>query len=969
MSWYNNLGDHITDYCDTETGFFPKKGEYMEFAPNEEKRLEYVCFVPEDGIYTVQTDIDRKIYVSVNGESVAYTGFSLKGYLPQVTRHFCKGANTLEFYFKNNRNEAVSTKFHARLIDEEGEVVPQDRMHEYIDAPKKQSLRQMPELSNWREGAGKGFKSAGRFGYTKGDGLLDYSMPSFGIIAKPHVSGSHRWTKNQLWSFSVLPDGMETSGSLYKNYVPGDNEKIDVDWSSVRWTRPDANGNPFTIDYSLIAPELLVETVADSFTLSELAGSVSCKRMLLPLRDGVLEHSDCDGVFYDEQLHGPLVENWILLYSNNAFPEIPILLIFRTPPKKILVNRNSKGAARRVDFYFGESLEWAMLGFPKGISMEDPDDVNDAYIENLISICRKRSKTSLARPVACEEYYKIEDNRVDILQQYHYKYFDDVFGTEKINMAPLPPPLMLAAEENSEIVPDTDATSFDLPTKYGPFYAVLNSKWSSYSIPIPDTRRDFVLQKAKGGVFNEDFENFLAYHDNIKEIPNPGVHQFLFSFVIPFMTFNELTEKQKEQLKERLVRNLERCCDPDSSYMARNGKRCYMWYNRTEPYSGVSYLMNYLHVIGINDLPNCEKETVSNSAYPFIEVDWGNGIGLYSIYLAALFTGRWDIIRNRWDVIRQAFDFYLVLMDWACMCTGYCENGHAWSDGTNYGGYLGFINMAEIIGDHKAYEEGIYAYAKMTAERMGLFVSGQNYFYKYYKVDKWYAEKFFCEELNYKYHHLSWPNDKMHGSFRMEGLYNLTTEGHYPEAVNMYSTYMGNALQDTLNAVEKSQPKEMSVVGPVADGKELFYHSTDAQLGEQEVYSYLLTSLYSGRYKPETIRKKIDEAVLNGRLSREFLGTSLSYRRVPNNWTEVYLRGQATCFDQVKVTLWKGIEIVKTEYPEFEIKVIDAEDAWIEFRSKKAFVLKVNGTELPCSEKRGNLYRYRIFKSGTFCIE
>ena len=129
------------------------------------------------------------------------------------------------------------------------------------------------------------------------------------------------------------------------------------------------------------------------------------------------------------------------------------------------------------------------------------------------------------------------------------------------------------------------------------------------------------------------------------------------------------------------------------------------------------------------------------------------------------------------------------------------------------------------------------------------------------------------------------------------------------------------------------------------------------------------TSLYSGRYKPETIRKKIDEAVLNGRLSREFLGSSLSYRRVPNNWTEVYLRGQATCFDQVKVTLWKGIEIVKTAYPEFEIKVTDAEDAWIEFRSKKAFVLKVNGTELPCAEKRGNLYRYRIFKSGMFCIE
>ena len=69
------------------------------------------------------------------------------------------------------------------------------------------------------------------------------------------------------------------------------------------------------------------------------------------------------------------------------------------------------------------------------------------------------------------------------------------------------------------------------------------------------------------------------------------------------------------------------------------------------------------------------------------------------------------------------------------------------------------------------------------------------------------------------------------------------------------------------------------------------------------------TAAFGGVYDND---EKIDEAVLNGRLSREFLGSSLSYRRVPNNWTEVYLRGQATCFDQVKVTLWKGIEIVKT---------------------------------------------------------
>ena len=67
-------------------------------------------------------------------------------------------------------------------------------------------------------------------------------------------------------------------------------------------------------------------------------------------------------------------------------------------------------------------------------------------------------------------------------------------------------------------------------------------------------------------------------------------------------------------------------------------------------------------------------------------------------------------------------------MDWACLCASYCENGVSWSDGTNYGGYLGFLNMAEMLGLEDDLALGRYAFSKMFAMRAGLFHASQYYY-------------------------------------------------------------------------------------------------------------------------------------------------------------------------------------------------------------------------------------------------
>ena len=181
----------------------------------------------------------------------------------------------------------------------------------------------------------------------------------------------------------------------------------------------------------------------------------------------------------------------------------------------------------------------------------------------------------------------------------------------------------------------------------------------------------------------------------------------------------------------------------------------------------------------------------------------------------------------------------------------------------------------------------------------------------------------------------------------------------------MYAAYMPAALQDTLNAVEKSQPEGFSVTGPLENGADPVYHTNRRQLGEQEVYSYLLLCLFSGRYSPEKVKSGIEEAIANKRLSREFLGAhTFSYRRIPAKWCAVYLLGQASCFHQVQATLWQGLIPRRAAYPELEVTAIEGQDAWIEFRSETPFELTLNGGILPAMWKKGNLARYRIPASG-----
>ncbi len=182
MSWFHYVGSHVHNFCDTDNGYFLEGGKGEHLLPGREIRYRCECTVPSAGEYTLQFELDTRIRLRINEIPVDYSrGIRLKGFLPQTAWKFRRGRNPLEFCLENPTGQTLSPQFRVRLIDGKGEIVLQDRKHPYRNdfQPQDNPGRQMPDLSSWHPGAGKAFKSAGRFGFTKGDGVLDYSMPYF----------------------------------------------------------------------------------------------------------------------------------------------------------------------------------------------------------------------------------------------------------------------------------------------------------------------------------------------------------------------------------------------------------------------------------------------------------------------------------------------------------------------------------------------------------------------------------------------------------------------------------------------------------------------------------------------------------------------------------------------------------------------------------------------------------------------
>lgn len=887
--------------------------------------------------------------------------------IPELPLQLNKGRNTVEIQLRNPTLKPVPGDFAARLISENGTIVFQEIR---CPLPPQQAAAgedDQPGLDGFTPATGSAYKSCGRFGYTKGDGILDCSMAAFGMITRPYVSGHPAFRKNVIWHLSLLPEGEPHPCSLSENYQPEAGETLQVDWAGVRWGRTLLNGQRMTLDYSLLTPEILIETEAKLLHLNELQNFGGYTRITLPLESGCLTRLHSDGLFYDRTQDGPLKQNWLLFSGSGAFPEIPAQMILRNPPEKITLRRQENGNISGILLEFAGPAEWAMLVFPSGLELFYPEQLDETWYEKTVALCARRQQLALARPVACEDWFRATPDSVEIRQKFTYRFLPDWLNTPALTAAPLPPPLAIAGEDVPGLLLDPRAISLDFPSKYGPLYGVLNSTWSSYTLPLPCPRRKISFSSDSAGTLSDmisrDFADFLSYHLDAPEIGNPGNYSFVFQYSFVLLVSHLLKKEEKERLLAIIRSGLEKVCNPEYQYRGPGGRQCCSWYLRREPFSGVSYYSTYLHVGGISRYPDAGRQTIENSRWPFIEIDWGNAMSLYGTWLGTLFTGSWELIRDHWSVLRKAFDYYLVMMDWACMTTAYAENGITWNDGTNYGGYLGFLNMAEMLGKEEDLALARYAYGKMFAMRTGLVYSARKYFCSFFGVPPYRTSKFFHEELDATRAFQNYPSDLLYNGYRSQSLYNMTTEGHYQETWNAYCQYMPGEIRDLLAAVERANPED-SITGPRPAGAENLYHTKDRVLGWQEVMTYLMLCFISRRFDRDTLLEKLREAAANQRIAQEFLGhIQWSKRRVPAAWTYAYLHTTFTGQNQPALTAWKNLSLARAAYPEIEVAGTGPH-AWLEFFSEKPVRVLLNGSELPLEVQSENIFRVSVASDG-----
>ena len=197
-------------------------------------------------------------------------------------------------------------------------------------------------VDGWEEGIGRQI-SSGRFGFSKGDGLLDCAMTSLGVVDKMFLCGQPKYQKSYRWSYSLLPDDMP----LYGTYQPKDKdiekEDVSVNHLSVRWSVKHKK-KTFSCTYSLAAPAILTESDEGTMYLTNLRFAGNYQSVLIPRKDGVEE------VSLDSADIQNMAENWVLLFNSTEFPDIPLLLTFDRNPESMQVFRDEKGRLQKLIF-------------------------------------------------------------------------------------------------------------------------------------------------------------------------------------------------------------------------------------------------------------------------------------------------------------------------------------------------------------------------------------------------------------------------------------------------------------------------------------------------------------------------------------------------------------------------------------------------------------------------------------------
>ena len=781
----------------------------------------------EYGVYTFETVVDKALdgYLAWQIHEDGFTR-----YTPVIDRAYINGKlltdNEICFvsrtYFryayrvKLNPGDVITLvsrsaesdpekKFDIRIVPPFTVVPPEEKVSAKIHVKPFQFPEAAAEvevdLTTYTPGLGHR-PAPGRFGFKKGDGVLDCAIPMLGVVDKGYLSGHPDCRKPFKWTCRFYPEDLPLHGSWIPAQVGIKDDDIEVNYLAVKWQSGD-----FCCRYSLGSPGVVFSDKRNQMTLSMLQYAGNYRYMLIPDGNDFLIRNISDAPDLSK-----MTENFIVLFGATEFPDVPIMLMFDQAPDSIKVDYTPENRLSRITF---NGVNRIIYSTPLGIESPAPISPNDTkMLSRLIGRCRFWSHALLAHPVEVKEYFRCDDENkcVHIVQKFKYIHYTDSWNTKPLEIAVYPPVTTLSPSAKF----DSDAVDFEFPSKYGYLRGRIGNT-SSYTLDDMPTERKFPLAEKSSP--QPEMDEFFKFHENfphtVKSYPYAGalLEQYALPSTLMFFMKDADRDKISDICRDRLNYALEENYIADYTVIRfdkmlsklmteekmfevyRDPKMRHIhpcnWFDRREPFTGATYNICYLNVwlFSYGWIKEGTKEEVLNLNMPLIENDWGAGLTFYYIYLSSLCSGSFAAVKKNWKLLNGAFDYFRNMCDYACMSSAQTDVGICWTEGANYGAFTGFVNMAKVVGDLKTWREARYFAAKQMALRLAIFQASQNYFYKYFNHDKWYTTKMFHEEQVMGRSFQSVP-DLTPENWAMDGVYNMTTEGLYPEIFDAYRKYV-----------------------------------------------------------------------------------------------------------------------------------------------------------------------------------
>lgn len=893
---HRNPDSSILIYCETE------------FSKETEKILLWAKNQKSSGTYARVLEINKHPIREMSGFYIGSTG-ERQG----LRIHFSPGKNRIEALIIPG-TEGLEN-FRMQLID----IPPKTELKEYHRdwlEPSAEIFAEIPEIKIEGLTPGAGHKSyPGRFGFVKGTGLLDCSMHAFGKISKMYLCGDPKAKVPWAWGYSLIQEDPTDTEEMA-------DEKYEVSPLTLRWKRSRteylcSTAFPGIVTKCPDQPYLKVSelTFAGNYQYVQTAGEVASTG----------------------RFSGNLPENWLLLFGSTEYPDLPLLLIPDRQPDKVEFLRNGENRLTEVRLYGCSRLTTLTpFGF-EPLDPQNPDD--EKFLSDAAQRCRFWARASLAIPTVCREYYRNdhEKQEVRIVQKYEYEEFTDSWNTKKLYMAPLPP----AAGLDKEGVTSASTMDFRFPTKYGPLTGWIGRN-SEYTLKMVYPYRKFPLKQGDSKaetLLLQDLDHYFEFEsrfpENVRSYAYPGA--ILESYAYCGTMFNFMPKEKRNQLEKILSHRMKEACDPEGKYTSLLTDWGYLFqrnpdreeveryykgkiirqlemnnlYERKEPFTGIEYYLCYLNcsILLAGELNTGTREEIRNYPVPFIENDWGAGIFFYMLYLSALISGDYSVIRAKWNDLKKIFIFFEIYHDWACMGAGYAEKACTWVEGAGFGAFTAFSNLAHAIGDIEAAEQAVYLTAKLLVLDKSRFFSGP-YFAGLYHVGPWYGNLFFQEEYDLFHNFQSVPKTTSlspREHIRRGALHTLVTEGLYPEL---------------LEAIRKTSPEnQLAIMSRIRNAYHGGFDAENPPQGRLQCdFSYLLVNdALDPEIPPEQTLNLIEQA----KSCRKMMGQWHDVHRFENNTPENYLESQINAWLEMRkhplwLEHWEDLLIVSAQWYQTE---------------------------------------------------